>query len=130
MVYESYVSSTISWKPWWWVRFDLIFTMRDIHQLQPGPTHEIQCQQQKDWVLKISTHKTSPNHQEDHPNQLNNSNNLCLEKGYPFWVWRKEYGIWENTLIRISQWREATVEQMLPSEERKKSKWAGLWELQ
>ena len=27
----NYGSSTSSWKPWRWVRFDLIFTMRDIY---------------------------------------------------------------------------------------------------
>ena len=27
----NYGSSTSSWKPWWWVRLDLIFSMRDIY---------------------------------------------------------------------------------------------------
>ena len=35
----SYGSSTSCWKPWRWVRFDLILTMRDIYQFQPEPTH-------------------------------------------------------------------------------------------
>ena len=30
MISVNYGSSTSSWKPWWWVRFELIFPMRDI----------------------------------------------------------------------------------------------------
>ena len=38
MIFMNYDSSTSCWKPWRWVRLDLVFTMRDIHQFQSEPT--------------------------------------------------------------------------------------------
>ena len=77
--------------------------------------------------LKISTYETSPNNHEEHPNQLDNNNNLCDEKG--FWVWRKVNSKWDNNMVRISQWRGSHCRTNV-TVWRKKSKRAGLWESQ
>ena len=49
-----------------------------------------------------------------------------MKQGILFSVYWKVNRNWDN-MIRISQWREAIVEQTLVSEERKKSKRARLW---
>ena len=48
----------------------------------------------------------------------------AMKQRIPFWVW-KVSGNWDNNMIR----GKAIVEQILASEERKKSKRTGLWEL-
>ena len=57
----------------------------------------------------------------------NDQKELCNETGHPIVnlmeiQWKSRL----NNMIRISQWREAFTEQMLGSEERNKSKRAGL----
>ena len=54
----------------------------------------------------------------------------AMKRGIALWVWRKVNGNWDNNMIRISQWRESHCRQILASEERHKSKRAGLWESQ
>ena len=53
-----------------------------------------------------------------------------MKRGILLWIWWKVNGNWDNNMIKISQWRENIIEQILASEERNKSKRAGLWESQ
>ena len=53
-----------------------------------------------------------------------------MKRGILLWIWWKVNGNWDNNMIKISQWRENILEQILASEERNKSKRAGLWESQ
>ena len=68
----------------------------------------------------------SKNH-EDCPNQLKNSHKLCDETGHPTGnLMGSETATWSE----FSNGGEAIVEQILASEERNKSKRAGLWDSQ
>ena len=49
-----------------------------------------------------------------------------MKQGILFWVWWKVNGKWDNHMIRIYQWREAIVKQILVSHKKNKSKRAGL----
>ena len=69
------------------------------------------------------------NDHEDHPNQHENSHKLCDETGHPVvnlmesqWKLRKQHD-------QNFKGRKVIVEQILASEERKKSKQEGLWDL-
>ena len=61
-----------------------------------------------------------------------------MKRDILLWVYSKVNGNWDNSMIRISQWRKAIVEQVLASileqvlasEEKNKSKRAGPWESQ
>ena len=53
-----------------------------------------------------------------------------MKRGILLWIWWKVNENWDNNMIKISQWRENILEQILASEERNKSKRAGLWESQ
>ena len=64
------------------------------------------------------------NNQEDHPNQHENSHKLCNERGHP--IVNFEGNSMETETITSEYGGEAIVEQILASEERNKSKRAGL----
>ena len=53
-----------------------------------------------------------------------------MKRGILLWIWWRVNGNWDNNMIKISQWRENILEQILASEERNKSKRAGIWESQ
>ena len=61
-----------------------------------------------------------------------------MKRDILLWVYSKVNGNWDNSMIRISQWRKAIVEQVLASileqvlasEEKNKSKRVGPWESQ
>ena len=108
MICMSYGSSTSCWKPWGWVRFDLILPMRDIYinsNLNP--------------LTKFISSSTSTEFNNIFP--LNISEMItktilisrtivisyAMKWGILFWVYWKVNGNWDNNMIRISQWRES-----------------------
>ena len=103
----NYGSSTSSWKPWRWVRFDLILTMRDIYinsNLNPLTkfTSSSRNTKLKDiflWNISQMITKTI----------LVSTRiviSYMMKWGILFWVWWKVNVNWDN-IIRISQWRES-----------------------
>ena len=49
-----------------------------------------------------------------------------IKRTIPFRIWRKVNRNWDNYMIEISKWTEATIGQILRSEEKNISKRAGL----
>ena len=127
----NYGSRTSSWKLWRWVRLDLKFSVRDIYinsNLNPLTKYTSSRRSTKlkdilQWNISQMITKTIPM-----------STRIVISYGVkrciPLWIWWKVNGNCESNMIRISQWREAIVEQTLASEERSKSKKAGLCESQ
>ena len=122
----NYGSSTSSWKPWRWMRLDLIFSMRDIYinsNLNPLTkfTSSNRSTEFKDifpWNMSQMITKIIPI-----STRIVISNEV--KWGILFWVWWKVNGNWDDNMIRTSQWREShgtIVEQILASEDRNKSK--------
>ena len=109
----NYGSSTSSWKPWRWVSFDQILLMRNIYinsNLNPLTrfTSTNRSTEFKDilpWNIFQMITKTIPI-----------STRIDMKQGILFWVYWKVNENWDNNMIRISQWREAIVEQILVSE--------------
>ena len=85
MISMNYGSSKRSWKPWRWMRLDLIFSMGDIY-INSNPN--------------LLTKFTSIH-------QHKNSHKLCDEMDAAFWIWWKVNGNWDNNIFSISQWRES-----------------------
>ena len=124
-----YSSRTSSWKPWRWVRFDLIFTMKDIYinsNLNP--------------LAKFTSSSTSIEFRDILQHNISQiittipiSSRIVISFVMKwiimYWVWWKVIGKWDNH-IRIPNGEKVIVEQILASEERYKSKRAGLWESQ
>ena len=85
MVSVNYGSSTRSWKPWRWMRLDLIFSMRDIY-INSNPNLLAK-------FTGIHQHK--------------NSHKLCDEIDSSFWISWKVNGNWDNNIFRNFQWRQS-----------------------
>ena len=117
-----YGSSTSNWKPWRWVRLDLIFSITDIYiNSNLNPLTKLTNSSRSTKLKDLS------NNNEDCSNQHKNSHKLCNETRHPVVNVNEN---WDSNMIRISQWGEGIVEQILASEEINKSKRAGLWESQ
>ena len=124
-------SCTSSWKPWRWVRLDLILTMRDRYinsNLNPltkfTSSRSTQFKDISPWnISQMITHK-------DVPVSTRIVISYAMKWGIPLWIWSKVNGKWDNNMIRISQWRESHRRANTSSEEINKSKRAGLWESQ
>ena len=103
-----YRSSTSSWKPWRWVRLDLILSMRDIYiksNLNPFTkvTSSSRSTEFKDilpWNISQMITKTV----------LISTKiviSYAMRRGIPLWIWWKVSENWDKNMIRISQWRES-----------------------
>ena len=79
----NYGSSTRSWKPWGWVRLNLIFFMRKkyINSNLTSPT-------------KFTKSSRSTEFKE-------------MQSGIPMWIWGEDNRNWDNNIIRNSQWKES-----------------------
>ena len=90
-------------KPW---RFDLKFTLRDIHiNSSLNSLTKLTSNSRSTKLKDPSLTEHLPNYHEDRPNQYEN---------------------WDNHVIKISQWRESHY--ITNTITRKKKKGAGLWE--
>ena len=124
-------SWTSSWKPWKWVRLDLILTMRDIYtnsNLNPQTkfTSSSRSSQFKGillWSISQIIMKT-----------ILISTRIVIsysvKQGTQLWILWKVNENWDNNMIRFPNGVKTKVEQMLMLEEINQSKRAGLGESQ
>ena len=104
----NYGSSTSSWKPWTWMRLDLIFSMRDIYinsNLNPLTkfTSSSRSTKFKDilpWNISQMIRKTFPI-------STRIVTSYAMKRGIPLTIWWKVNGNSDKNMIRISQWRES-----------------------
>ena len=116
----NYSSSKSCWKPWRWVTFDLILTMKYMYisfNLNPLTkfTSSSRSTEFKDilpWNISQMITKTIPI-------STRIVISYAMKWGILLWISWKVNENWDNNMIRISQWREAIVEQILASEERR-----------
>ena len=99
-------SSTSHWKPWRWVRVNLIFTIRDICinsklNLFTGKSRSM--------LLKISIlpWNNSQIITKTVPINTRIVTGYAMKRGIPFFVWWNVNGNWDNHMIQISQWKES-----------------------
>ena len=131
MISMDYGSCISSWKPWRFVRHDLILTMRDIHMNSKLNTHTKFTSSSKStefnnilpWNIYHMIRKSLPI-------STRTLINYAMKWGIPMWIWWNVYINWDNNMISISKRRERHRKTILASEERKKTKKAGLWESQ
>ena len=100
--------STSNWKPWRWVRLDLIFSMRDIYissnlNLLTKFTSSSRSTKLKDilpWNISQMITKTIPI-------STRIVISYVMKQGIPLWISWKVNGNWDNNMIRILQWGES-----------------------
>ena len=101
----NYGNSTSSWKPWRWMRLDLIFSMRDIYinsNLNPLTkfTSTSRSTNFKDilpWNISQMITKTIPI-------SMRIVISYPMKSDIPLWITWKVNGNWDKNMIRISQW--------------------------
>ena len=103
----NYGSSTSSWKPWRWVRLDLILSMRDIcinSNLNPltkfTGSRRTEFKDILPWNISKMVTKTVPI-------STRIVINYAMKREIPLWIWWKVNGNWDSNMIRIPQWRES-----------------------
>ena len=128
MISIIYGSSTSNWKPWKWMRLDLIFMMRDMY-----------INSNLDLLTKFSTRSRSTEFKgilpwnisqvitKTVPISIRIAISCAMKRVIPFCVWRKNDGNWDKNMIRVSLSREGDC-RTNTSAIRNKSKRAGLWE--
>ena len=103
----NYGSSTRCWKPWGWVKLDLILTLRNIYidsNLNPFTkfTSSSRSTKFKDivlWNMSQIITKTIPI-------SMRIVITYAMKRGILFLVYWKVNGNWDNNVIKISQWRK------------------------
>ena len=107
MISIIYGSSTSNWKPWKWMRFDLIFMMRDMY-----------INSNLDLLTKFSTRSRSTEFKgilpwnisqvitKTVPISIRIAISCAMKRVIPFCVWRKNDGNWDKNMIRVSLSRE------------------------
>ena len=120
VIYMNYGSSTNSWKPWRWLRLDLILMMRDIYinsnlnplTKLPKSSKSTEFKDILLWNISQTIWKTAPT-------GTRIVINYAMRWAISCWVWGKVNGNLDNNMIKIS----------LATEEINKSKKkTGLWE--
>ena len=104
----NYGSSTSSWKPWRWMWFELIFSMRNVYinsnlnQLTKftGSSRSTKFKDILTWNISQLITKTIP---------ISMRIVLSYEMKWDIllWICWKVNGSWDNNMITISQWRES-----------------------
>ena len=119
-------TSTSSWKPWRWVRFDMIFPMRNIYiNSNLKPLTKFNRSSRSTGFKYILRWNISQIITKTVPISTRIVISYAMKLGIPLWIWWKVKG--NSNLIRISQLGRGAgggriVEQILASEERKKFK--------
>ena len=104
----NYGSSTSSWKPWRWVRLDLILTMRDIYISSNLNTFTKFTSSSKSTEFKDILPWNIPQIiMETAPISMRIVVNYAMKWGITIWAWQKVIGNWKSNMIMISQWRES-----------------------
>ena len=127
MISMNYDSSTSSWKPWRWMRLDLIFSMWHIYInfiLNPL-TSSNRSTKFKDilpWNISQMITKTI---------LISTRIVICyvMKWGILLWIWWKVNRNWDNTWSECPRWRKSHCRRNT-SVRRNKSKRAGPWESQ
>ena len=124
-------SSTSCWKPWRWMRFDVILTMRDLYinstlNLLTKFTSTSRSTEFKDilpWNISQMIMKTFPI-------STKIVMSYAMKGGILFWIYWKVNGNWDKNMTRISQQRESHCRANTNVSRKNKFKRAGLRESQ
>ena len=104
----NYGSNTSSWKPWRWMRLDLILLMRDIYinsnlNLLKKFTSSRRSTEFKDILRRNISQMVT----KTIPSSTRIVVSYAMRRGIPFSVYWKVNGNSDNNMIKISQWRES-----------------------
>ena len=122
----NYGSSRSSCKPWWWVRLDLIFPKRDIY-INSNLNTEFTKNSRSTKFKYILPRNISQMITKNVPVSTRIVISYAVNWDIPLGIWWKVNGNWDITWSEVPNEGKNIVEQILASEERKKTKRVGLW---
>ena len=122
----NYGSTRSSWKPWWWVRLDLIFPKRDIY-INSNLNTEFTKNSRSTKFKYILPRNISQMITKNVPVSTRIVISYAVKWDIPLGIWWKVNGNWHITWSEVPNEGKVIVEQILASEERKKPKRVGLW---
>ena len=129
VISRNYGSNTSSWKPWRWVRLELILSIRNIHiNTNLNPLIKFTSSSRSTTFIDILLWNISQMIMKTVPISTLVIG-YVMKQGIPLWIWWKVNRNWDNNMLGISQWRESHG-RTHTSVRRKKSKKAELWESQ
>ena len=128
----NYGSSTSWWKPWRWVSFNLILTMRDTYvNVDLNPLTKFTSRSSRKTEFKdILPWNISQMIMKTIPISTRIVISYAMKQDTLFSAYWKVNGNWDNNKIKSSSAGKAAVKEILISEEINKSKRAGLCESQ
>ena len=127
VTFMNYGSSTSRWKPWKWVRVDLILTTRDIYiNLNLSPLTKFTSSSRDTEFKDILPWNISQIITKAIPISTRIAMSYAMKRGIWLWVYWKVNGNRDQHDQNFPM--EGEPEQMLASEEINKPKRAGLWE--
>ena len=104
----SYSSSTSRWKPWRWMRLNLmvrdIYINSNLNSLTKFTTSSRSTKFK--YILQWNIYQMITNITPI-STRISLSYAMEMEQNIPFWVWQKVSGNWDNNTIRIPQCRES-----------------------
>ena len=104
----NYGSSTRSWKPWIWMRLDLIFSIRNIYiNSNLNPLARFARSSRSTKLKDILPWNVSQMITKTIPISMRIVISYAMKQGITLLIWWKVNGNWDNNTIRISQWRES-----------------------
>ena len=125
----NYCSSTSSWKPWRWMRLDLIFSMWYIYvDSSLNRLTKFSSSSRSTMFKDILPWNISQMITKTFPINTRTAISYVLKWGILSWIIWKVNENWETTWSEFLNGGKAIVEQILASEERNKFKRALLWE--
>ena len=117
----NYDSSRSSWKPWWWVRLDLIFPMRDIY-INSNLNTEFTTNRRSTKFKYILPRNISQMITKNVPISIIIVTSYAIKWDISLGIWWKVNGNWDITWSEVPNEGKVIVEQLLVSGERKKPK--------
>ena len=104
----NYGSSTSSWKPWRWVRLDLVFSMKDMYiNSNLNPLTKVTSSSRSTEFKDILPRNISQMITKIIPISTRIVTSHTMKWGFLLWIWWNVNENWENNMIRVSQWRES-----------------------
>ena len=102
-----YGSCTSSWKPWRFVKLDLILTMRDTCiNSNLNPLTKFTSSSRSTDFKDILPYNISQMIAKTAPISTRIVISYAMKQSIPLWIWWKVNGNWNNNMVRIFQWRE------------------------
>ena len=104
----NYGNSANSWKPWRWVRLDLILIMREIHiNSNLNTLTKFSSSSRSTEFIDILLWNIFQMIMKTVPVSMRIVISYVMKQGILLWIWWKVNGNGDNYMIRISQWSES-----------------------